>query len=156
MSYRVAFDLDDTLLSPINEFPYEAFPAPWFVKLLGFEPIRESTVRLIRELRKQNVEVWIYTSSFRSTAYIRRLFWLYSIHLDGIVNAHIHLKALKHSKFKPSKYPPAFGINVLIDNSEGVKMEGEKYNFVVVHIQPLQKNWHKIVRDYMKVKFGIF
>jgi len=136
MSYRVAFDLDDTLLSAINEFPYETFPAPRWIQLLGFEPLRASTKQVFKNLKTHKIETWIYTSSFRSKTYIRSLFWLYGIQLDGIVNGMMHKQRVKNLQYKPSKFPPAFGIDLLVDNSEGVKIEGEKYRFDVLHIQP--------------------
>ncbi|OJJ20003.1 hypothetical protein BKI52_16135 [marine bacterium AO1-C] len=151
MPYRIAFDLDDTLLSPINEFPYEVFPPPRLIKLLGFEPLRIATKNLFKNLKANEIEVWIYTSSFRNKFYIKQLFWLYGIRLDGIINGAIHKQRLKNMQDKPSKFPPAFGIDLLVDNSEGVKMEGQKYRFNVIHIKPQDQLWNqKVINRVMK------
>ncbi|HAS43817.1 MAG TPA: hypothetical protein DCS93_25270 [Microscillaceae bacterium] len=147
MTYRVAFDLDDTLLSAINEFPYEAFPPPRGVQWLGFEPLRAATKQVFKNLKANRVETWIYTSSFRSEAYIRCLFWLYGIRLDGVVNGALHKKRVKNLRDKPSKFPLAFGIDLLVDNSEGVKIEGKRYGFDVLHIQPQDQLWHQLVEN---------
>ncbi len=152
---RIAFDLDDTLLSAINEFPYEAFPPPRWVQLLGYEPLRISTKSLFRTLRAQHqIETWVYTSSFRSKSYIKRLFWIYGIHLDGVINGAIHKRRLKNMHYKPSKFPPAFGIDLLVDNSEGVKIEGEQHHFEVLCINPLDKDWHQKVENKVTTMLG--
>lgn len=150
MSLRIAFDLDDTLLCPNNEFPFVAFPPPWLINLLGFEPLRQHSVSLFKDLRKQNAEIWIYTSSFRNRWYIRRLFWLYGIRLDGIVNGVIHKQRMKNVPRSLSKYPPAFGIDVLVDNSTGVLKEGQENNFEVIKVDTTNKEWHSMIREFLR------
>lgn len=142
MAFRVAFDLDDTLITPNQEFDSEQFPAPALVRILGFEPLRLHTRWLFKQLKRQGIETWVYTSSFRNTWYIRRLFWLYGIRLDGIVNGLIHKKRMKNLPKILSKYPPAFGIDLLIDDSLGVWQEGQQNNFEVMQILPTNNNWH--------------
>jgi hypothetical protein len=41
----------------------------------------------------------------------------------------------------PSKYPPAFGINLHIDDSAGVAEEGRRYGFDVVVVAPHDLDW---------------
>ncbi len=43
-------------------------------------------MELINRLQEEGFEVWVYTSSFRSVRYIRRLFQSYGLHFDEIVN----------------------------------------------------------------------
>lgn len=145
MALRIAFDLDDTIITPNNEFASEKFPPSALIQILGFEPLRLHTRWLLQQLKKQGFETWVYTSSFRNTWYIRRLFWLHGIRLDGIVNGMIHKKRMKNVSKTLSKYPPAFGIDVLIDDSMGVWEEGQKNNFEVILISPNDDNWHLTV-----------
>ena len=41
----------------------------------------------------------------------------------------------------PSKYPPAFGIDLYVDDSEGVGEEGREHKFAVVVISPNDLAW---------------
>jgi hypothetical protein len=41
----------------------------------------------------------------------------------------------------PSKLPPAFGIALHVDDSEGVALEGERYGFSVVVVSPDDLEW---------------
>ena len=47
----------------------------------------------------------------------------------------------------PSKYPPAFGIDFHVDDSEGVKIEGEEHGFRVVIVRPDDEHWARVVLD---------
>ena len=40
-----------------------------------------------------------------------------------------------------TKYPPAFGIDVLVDDCEGVLIEGRKWNFRVIPVTPDDRQW---------------
>ena len=135
---RIAFDLDDTLLATTHDFPIELpFKKIWSY-FFKYEPLRKGTFELFSQCKNLNHEIWIYTTSFRNPIYIRRLFWLYNIQIDGIVNQTIHDKNVEQPI---SKYPPAFDIDILIDNSEGVKIEGERHGFNTIWILPDDENW---------------
>jgi hypothetical protein len=41
----------------------------------------------------------------------------------------------------PSKYPPAFGIHLHVDDSVGVAMEGQDHQFAVVVVSPEDPDW---------------
>jgi hypothetical protein len=41
----------------------------------------------------------------------------------------------------PSKYPPAFGIDLHVDDSEGVAEEGRRHRFAVVVVSPRDPDW---------------
>jgi len=79
----------------------------------------------------------------RSPRYIKDLFRWYGVRLGGAINQEIHWEWLKQQPpaHRCSKYPPAFGIDLLIDDSEGVWMEGQKFGFRVVHVRPDDRNW---------------
>lgn len=88
---RISFDLDDVLF--VSPKTYETEPAPRFpYDRLFPERLRKGTPELIRTLQERGFEVWIYTSSFRSERYLRRLFRLYGIRFDEIVNGERHKK----------------------------------------------------------------
>lgn len=70
---RVSFDLDDTLFVSPEKCKTEAAPRFPF-SLIYPERLRFGTISLLRWIRKQGIELWIYTTSFRSERYIRGLF----------------------------------------------------------------------------------
>ena len=80
---RVSFDLDEVLfVSPVTHKTEPALRFP--LNRIFRERLRLGTVRLIKELHAQGYEVWVYTSSFRSEKYIRRLFACYGVRFDGL------------------------------------------------------------------------
>ncbi len=128
---RIAFDLDDTLIPCRYPFLVETPKRKLFSKFTSYESLRKGTKDIFYFCKQQNWQIWIYTTSYRSTFYIRKLFWLYGIKLDGVVNQSIHTKKVT---VRSTKYPLVFGIDILIDDSEGVRLEGEKYNFKTIRI----------------------
>lgn len=135
---KVAFDLDGTLIRSNYDFQTEKPQKKLFAKLFKIQELRIGTTEIFEYCKQQNWETWIYTTSTRSTFRIRILFWLYNIHLNGIVNQQIHNKKVK---VESSKYPPNFGIDVIVDDSEGVKIEGERYNFETIWVKSENENW---------------
>jgi len=144
---RIAFDLDDTLLATTHDFPIELPIKKFWSYFFKYEPLRKGTNKLFSQCRNLNHEIWIYTTSFRNPIYIKRLFWLYGIRLDGIVNQKIHTQKVKQNI---SKYPPAFDIDILIDNSEGVKIEGERHGFKTIWILPNDEQWVENILSTLK------
>jgi hypothetical protein len=47
----------------------------------------------------------------------------------------------------PSKYPPAFNIDLHVDDSEGVRMEGDLHGFRVVVVRPDDEDWTQKVLE---------
>ena len=147
---RIAFDLDDTLIPKLHSFPTE--PAPfgllswWFCR----EPLRLGTKELLRGLRRQGHELWIYTSSLRSPFSVKWLFRQYGIGIAGIVNQDRHDQVIGRmdQTFRSlCKYPPAFGIDLLVDDSEGVFLESFRHGFPVILVEPGDENWFMTVID---------
>lgn len=140
--FRVSFDLDDTLTSHSELLLRER---EWFPRLIHHwfgEPLRQGCWRLIRELRARDCSIWIYTSSSRSPFYIRRWLMLHGVFVDGVVNSELHFQAARrHSIRFPSKYPPAFGIDLHVDDSDGVGMEGASFGFRVLVLDPHDPDW---------------
>lgn len=114
------------------------------------EKLRLGTKEIFHFFEEENCELWIYTTSYRSVRYIKWLFLVHGIKLYGIVNQDIHKKNVS---LNISKYPPAFNIDILIDDSKGVLIEGKQNNFKVIQVDPDDLNWiEKIKEDYLTFK----
>jgi hypothetical protein len=135
---KVAFDLDNTLIRNDFDFPLEIPKKDLFARLFGTEKLRSGTIEIFNYCKNQGWETWIYTTSFRSTLRIKTLFWVHNIRLDGVINQETHSKEVK---IRSSKHPPTFGLDIIIDDSEGVKIEGERFNFEVIWLKPDNENW---------------
>ncbi|WP_060477055.1 MULTISPECIES: hypothetical protein [Pseudomonas] len=146
---RISFDIDDTLACLPHHAAEEHSRLPTFIHRWLGEPLRSGTRSLIRDLRRQGCSIWIYTSSGRTPAYIRRWLMLYGIHVDGVVNSdrHQHILSLHGLANAPSKYPPAFDIDLHVDDSEGVGIEGSDHGFRVVVVDPQDQSWAEKVMD---------
>jgi len=65
----------------------------------------------------------------------------FGVRLEGIVNQVRHQTALADLDIDCSKYPPAFGIDLLVDDAEGVELEGERLGFSVLRIKEDDDAW---------------
>ncbi len=146
---RISFDIDDTLVCQSDHADAEKCVVPAAIHRWLGEPLRFGTRALIRELRRRGCSIWIYTSSGRSPFYIRRWLLLHGIHVDGVVNGERHRNGLATHGFShsPSKFPPAFGIDLHVDDSEGVRMEGDAHGFRVIVVRPDDPHWTRHVLE---------
>lgn len=146
---RISFDIDDTLACLPHHSAAEPNTLPDCLHRWLGEPLRAGTRELIRELRRQDCSVWVYTSSGRTPAYIRRWLMLYGIHVDGVVNSARHDRVIAERGLRnaPSKLPRAFDIDLHVDDSEGVGQEGHDHGFRVVVVQPDDQRWAQRVLD---------
>ncbi|MFJ7311845.1 hypothetical protein ACIQVE_03585 [Pseudomonas sp. NPDC098747] len=144
---RISFDIDDTLACQAHHSDVEHSRLPAFVHRWLGEPLRRGTRDLTRQLRRQGCSIWVYTSSGRTPSYIRRWLLLHGIHVDGVVNSvrHNHALAAHGLCNSPSKFPPAFDIDLHVDDSEGVQIEGHDHGFRVVVVRPDDENWAQSV-----------
>jgi len=149
---RIAFDLDNTLI-PCGEFTFPIeppAPAPLcpLTRLLICSGLRQGARHLLRELRRQGHEIWIYTTSQRSPTQLHTLFLLQGVPLGGVVNCYRH-EDLVRSGGCPncSKYPPAFGIDLLVDDADGVALEGLQHGFEVLVVSPTDPEWTRRVMN---------
>lgn len=148
---RISFDLDDTLICYAGNVPAEPRPA-WFRTLLApREPMRLGTRELAGELKKLGWEIWVYTTSYRTPASIRRWMKGYGIDVTGIVNQTIHERKMAMLDGQaPSKHPRLFGIDLHVDDCDGVKLEGKWFGFDVVVVEPSDVGWTKKVLEAVR------
>ena len=144
---RLAFDLDNTLIRCGHDFPLETPRRRLWARLLGNEGLRLGIGELVRQCRQRGWKVWVYTTSYRSAWRIRQLFWLHGLRLDGVVNQPRHDREVT---VRCTKHPPSFGIDLLLDDSEGVRLEGERYGFQVLVVRPDDAQWAEKVRATVK------
>ena len=151
---RVSFDLDEGLfVSPATHKtePPLSFP----LNRIYTERLRLGTPELIRTLRKMGYEVWIYTSSFRSERYIRHLFRLYGVVLDGIVNGTRHLREVQrgHAETLPQKMPGRYRISLHIDDEAVICTMGRQYGFNVYQLEAEDDQWkEKIIERAEEIR----
>lgn len=148
---RISFDLDDTLFVDPEKFATEAqlrFPLNKLYK----ERLRLGTIDLFGKLSENGIEIWIYTTSFRSERYIRKLFRCYGIHLDGIVNGKRHADEVQSGKREPmpSKYPSKYKIDLHIDDDISVKQNGDTYGFRVMIVKADDPDWESKIIERIK------
>lgn len=139
----ISFDLDETLIPYSNEFEVEEKTV--MARLTKAENIRKGTIELWRQLEDKGHKIWIYTTSFRSSISIERTFKSYGLHPSKIINGKINQKELAINNCSASKNPKLFGIDIHIDDSEGVKIEGEKFGFNVVNVSPNNADWTETI-----------
>ncbi|MGN0605342.1 MAG: HAD family hydrolase [Oscillospiraceae bacterium] len=153
----ISFDLDDTLFVSPHNFKTEnelKFPLNKIFK----ERLRFGTIFLMKYLKEQNIQIWIYTTSFRSERYIRNLFLCYVIKIDGIVNGERHKREVQGNKSDamPSKYPAKYRIDLHIDDDISVAENGKVYGFKVFIIKEQDDEWYnKIIKQIEKLKLKI-
>jgi len=145
---KISFDLDDTIIPGTKTFETER--QTLLHQFLGLERIRKGTIELFAALRRDKHEIGIYTTSYRSEFNIRLTFLLNGFRVDFAINQQTHLDRLKYMQIKPSKYPNEFGIDIHVDDSKGVEMEGEKYNFRTIIIDENEPNWSNKILEKIK------
>ena len=151
---RVSFDLDEVLFVSPNTHKTEP-ELPFPLRILFRERLRLGTPELICELQIQGYEVWIYTSSFRSESYIRRLFRCYGVRLDGIVNGNRHLKEIQRDSkaVLPQKLPNRYRISLHIDDEEVICSAAGQYGFRAYQLNSQDDDWkEKIIEQADRIR----
>ena len=142
---RIAFDIDGTL-TPLGRVRFECAQPRFPSRLVFHEPLRQGAIELMHALKADGHEIWIYTTSLRSRFYLFFWFYAFGIRLGGAVNGGLHASVVRGRHAQPSKYPPAFGIDLLVDDSPGVALEGARHGFSVVVVEPDDPDWASKVR----------
>lgn len=140
---RISFDLDDTLICYRPDVPCEPRLAWYLRAFAGDEPLRRGSRLLMRRLREWGWEVFVYTTSYRRPALVRRWLWFHGIRVARVINQDVyeaHLRDAPHPR-PPTKNPSAFGIDLHVDDLEGVRVEGEIHGFRVLVIRPDDEAW---------------
>ncbi|MCR4685254.1 MAG: HAD family hydrolase [Lachnospiraceae bacterium] len=151
---RVSFDLDEVLFVSDKTHKTEhalAFP----LNRIFHERLRLGTPDLIRALQKMGYEVWIYTSSFRSEAYIKALFFFYGVKFDGIVNGQRHLKEVQRENrmMLPQKLPNMYRISLHIDDESIVCSLGRQYGYNAYQLNAPDDEWkEKIIAKAEEIR----
>lgn len=146
---KVSFDLDDTIFVSPDNFKVEK-ELPFPLNKIFKERLRLGTISLFKYIREQNIELWIYTTSFRSEGYIRKLFRCYGLKIDDIVNGNRHALEVQGNRLQamPSKYPGRYRIDLHIDDDISVEQNGKIYGFKVFRIGKQDDEWSiKIIKE---------
>ncbi|TXK49005.1 HAD family hydrolase [Pontibacter qinzhouensis] len=136
----VSFDLDGTLI-PFQEDDFATEKRNFFQRLIGIEPIRMGATFLFKELNRRGHKVGIYTTSYRNITWIRFQLLTYGIRTDFVINEALNRAKLQTKNLSCSKYPPAFNIDLHIDDAAGVAIEGEKLNFKTILLLKNDLDW---------------
>ena len=138
----VSFDLDETLFVNPEKVPAEnklKFPLDRMYR----DRLRAGTVELLKWINQNNIQLWIYTTSFRSERYIRNIFRHYGIKIDNIINGKRHAKEVQSNKkeIMPSKYPAKYHIDLHIDDEISVYQNGIAHGFRVYLLKENDTEW---------------
>lgn len=145
---RVSFDLDEVLF--VNPETHKTEPKrPFPFSLIFRERLRMGTPGLMHRLQEMGLDVWIYTSSYRSERYIRTLFRLYGIRLDGIVNAQRHEREVQAGRKEtlPQKMPNHYRITLHVDDESVIFTSGKAYGFEVYLLDAQDDDWEQKIID---------
>ena len=139
---RVSFDLDEVLFVSPDTHKTEP-PLRYPLNRIYRERLRLGTPELIRELQNLGYEVWVYTSSFRSEGYIRKLFRHYGVKFDGIINGTRHLKEVQRDNkiILPQKMPNRYRISLHIDDESVICSLGRQYGFEAYQLDAQDDDW---------------
>ena len=139
---RVSFDLDEVLFVSPETHRTEP-PLPFPLNRIFRERLRLGTPELIRTLKGSGCDVWIYTSSSRSERYIRSLFRLYGVRLDGIVNAQRHKREVQRDRKEilPQKLPNRYRISLHVDDEAVICAWGREYGFNTYLLNAQDDEW---------------
>lgn len=150
----VSFDLDETLFVNPEKVPTEdnlSFPLNKIYK----DRLRKGTSELLKWINNNNIELWIYTTSFRSERYIKSIFRHYGIKIDNIINGKCHEKEIQKNNTErlPSKYPAKYHIDLHIDDEISVYQNGISYGFRVYLLKENDILWtENIKNEILRIK----
>ncbi|MBQ7183848.1 MAG: HAD family hydrolase [Clostridia bacterium] len=142
LKMRVSFDLDEVLF--VSPKTHKTEPPPLFpFDRIFKERLRLGTPDLIRSLQALGYEVWVYTSSFRSDAYIRGLFRCYGVRFDGIVNGDRHMREVqaRSKTILPQKMPARYHIALHVDDESVICSGALQNGFEAYQLDAQDDDW---------------
>ena len=155
---RISFDLDEVLF--VAPETHKTEPPLWFpLNKIYPERLRLGTPDLINRLQALDFEVWVYTSSFRSESYIRRLFRHYGVRFNGIVNGTRHLKEVQRDQkiILPQKMPNRYRISLHVDDEMVICSLESQYGFRTYHLDEQDDEWEeKIIARAEEIRKNFF
>lgn len=149
---RVSFDLDEVLF--VNPATHKTEPPLAFpLSRIYTERLRLGTPGLIKKLQKLGYEVWVYTSSYRTEKFIRRLFRHYGVRFDGIINAQRHLREVQRDQktILPQKMPTHYRISLHVDDETVICSLGRQYGFRTYQLDAQDDDWAKKIIERAEV-----
>jgi len=105
-------------------------------------------------LQRDGHVVHIYTTSLRSKNKIRWSLILHGVKVKSIITEVENQRTLKSHNINSSKYPPAFGFDLHIDDAEGVGVEADQFGFEAIIIKPSDKNWTAKIKQQVRQLSG--
>lgn len=149
----VAFDIDEILLTDGSRYTKEKELRHAYAKIFP-QTLRKNSPQLISSLQLMGFDVWIYSGSYESEEYFEKLFSLYGVKVDGIVNGitaangpkkSAHIKSLVNEKYK---------IMTTIDNEGVIMVEAATKETDIENINASEEAWAssamRLVSDMVK------
>lgn len=147
----LGLDLDGTLIAEATAFASGHEPRGWVARLGAFEALRLGTRRLVGEARGRGWRVVVYTTSMRSPLAVHTTFLAHGMRLDGVINGRRHREREQAERASwPVKYPPAFGVSLLVDDSVALERQGRELGFRVVRLEAAHADWVERVLGAME------
>ncbi|MDE6520627.1 MAG: HAD family hydrolase [Ruminococcus sp.] len=150
----VSFDLDETLFVNPEKIPVEK-PLKFPLCRIYRDRLRAGTVDLLTWINKSDIQLWIYTTSYRSPRYIRSIFRHYGIRIDNIINGKRHAEEVQGNRkeIMPSKYPAKYHIDLHVDDEISVYQNGIAHGFRVYLLKENDTEWtNKIKAEIIRIK----
>ncbi|MDE6774858.1 MAG: HAD family hydrolase [Ruminococcus sp.] len=150
----VSFDLDETLFVNPEKVPTEKTLKFPFCRIYR-DRLRAGTVELLKWINKSDIQLWVYTTSYRSEKYIRNIFRHYRIRIDYIINGKRHAEEVQSIKkeIMPSKYPAKYHIDLHVDDEISVYQNGIAHGFRVYLLKENDSEWvDKLKAEINRIK----
>ncbi|MBO6128670.1 MAG: ParB N-terminal domain-containing protein [Pseudobutyrivibrio sp.] len=146
---RVTLDLDEVVFWNEKSGPAEkglSFPLNKIYK----EKLRLGIPALFNAFNREGYDIWIYSSKFYSTEYIKALFKGYHVHVTGIVTGTSNRKQLKDEKNSVKElYSRKYVETLHIDNDVVLMIDNKAKDFREYSISG-DSNWSKAVLDILE------
>lgn len=133
----VSFDLDEILLTDGSEIPaHKKLPFPF--SRMYRKTLRRNAPVLIQELQRMGFDVWVYSGEYFSEAYIRRLFRLHHVKVDGIL---IGLRRRGAHKPIREAFSKKYRISLHVDNQDVVCVKTQTREYESFAIDAVHEDW---------------